>query len=111
MADAATTVATLKGAVRRFADERAWEPYHSPKNLAMALACEAAELMEPFRWLECAESRTLTADPAKREAVADELADVAVLLMNLSLALDIDLSDAIAAKMAKNAIKYPAGAQ
>ena len=110
VADAATTVGTLKQAVRRFADERGWEPYHSPKNLAMALACEAAELMEPFRWLESAESRAITHDPAKREAVADELADVAVLLLNLSLALNVDLSDAIAAKMAKNAIKYPAPA-
>ncbi len=108
VADTATTVATLKRTVRRFADERGWEPYHSPKNLAMALACEAAELMEPFRWLECAESRTLTQDLAQREAIADELADVAVLLLNLSLALDVDLSDAIAAKMTKNAIKYPA---
>lgn len=108
VADNATTMAALKQAVRRFADERNWEPYHSPKNLAMALACEAAELMEPFRWLECAESRTLTHDSVWREAVADELADVSVLLLNLSLALDIDLSDAIVAKMAKNAIKYPA---
>jgi NTP pyrophosphatase (non-canonical NTP hydrolase) len=95
--------------VSRFAAERNWGPYHSPKNLAMALAVETAELMEPFLWLESDESRRLTTDPAKREAVADELADVAILLMNLSLSLDIDLSEAFTAKLAKNALKYPAG--
>ena len=83
-------------------------PGHSPKNIAMALVCEAAELMEPFRWLDCDESRSFADDPVRREAVADEMADVAVLLMNMSLATGIDLSDAIAAKMVKNAVKYPA---
>jgi NTP pyrophosphatase (non-canonical NTP hydrolase) len=75
----------------------------------MALAVEAAELMEPFLWLEAAEARRLAGDPAKREAIADELADVAYVLLNLCQSLDIDLSDAFAAKMAKNALKYPAG--
>jgi NTP pyrophosphatase (non-canonical NTP hydrolase) len=109
VADATTTLGELKEAVRRFAAERHWGPYHSPKNLAMALAVEAAELMEPFRWLQCDESRALTDDAAQREAVADELADVLNLLLNLSLSLDIDLSNAFAAKMIKNAQKYPAG--
>jgi dCTP diphosphatase len=108
LADATTTLGALKEAVRRFTAARHWEPYHSPKNLAMALAVEAAELMEPFLWLGTDESRGLTADPAKREALADELADVLYLLVNLSLSLDIDLSDAFTAKMAKNALKYPA---
>src|SRR4051812_34427467 len=109
MPDATTTIAELKEAVRRFAAERFWEPYHSPKNLAMALAVEVGELLEPFRWVDSEASRQVTADPAKREAVADELADVAILLLNLSLSLDIDLSDAITAKMRKNAVKYPPG--
>src|SRR5438552_1645664 len=109
VADATTTLGTLKEAVQQFAAERFWQPYHSPKNLAMALAVEAAELMEPFLWLEPEASRHLTADATKREAVADELADVAILLLNLSLSLDIDLSDAIAVKMRKNAVKYPPG--
>ena len=65
--------------------------------------------MEPFRWVEPEESRHLTADPAKREAIADELADVTILVLNLSLGLDIDLSDAVAMKMGKNAVKYPPG--
>ena len=108
MPDADTTVAFLRDKVRRFADEREWEPFHSPKNLSMALAAEVAELMEHFLWLECSASREATKDPAKREAIADELADVACLVLNLSNSLDIDLSDAVAAKMVKNAKKYPA---
>ena len=109
MPDTTTTIERLKESVRRFAAERAWEPFHSPKNLAMALAAEAGELLEPFLWLEPEASRHLTADAAKREAVADELADVAILLLNLSLSLGVDLSDAIAVKMRKNAVKYPPG--
>lgn len=107
MADHQTTVADLKEAVRRFRDERHWEKFHSPKNLVMGLAVETAELMEHFLWVECAESRELTRDPEKRQAIGEELADVACHLMNLSLALEIDLSDAVAAKMIKNAAKYP----
>jgi NTP pyrophosphatase (non-canonical NTP hydrolase) len=107
MADATTTLAELKLAMRRFVAERHWEPYHSPKNLAMGLAVEAAELMEHFLWIEGAESYTVVQDAAKRQAIADELADVAGQLLNLSNVLDIDLSEAIAAKMAKNAQKYP----
>jgi NTP pyrophosphatase (non-canonical NTP hydrolase) len=108
MPDATTTVQALKEAVRRFNDERHWEPYHSPKNLAMGLAVEAAELMEHFLWLEPAASRAVAGDPVQRAAVADELADVACYVLNLSTALGVDLSDAIAAKMVKNAVKYPA---
>lgn len=108
MPDASTTIAALKDKVRRFVAERAWEPYHSPKNLAMGLAVEAAEVMEHFLWVDAEGARALAHDPAKRAAIADELADVAGQLLNLCNVLDIDLSDAIAAKMVKNAIKYPA---
>ena len=107
MMDATTTVAALRDAVRRFADEREWQPFHSPKNLAMGLAVETAELMEHFLWVDCAASREVTRDPAKRQAVAEELADVACHLFNLCNALDIDLSDALRDKMVKNALKYP----
>jgi NTP pyrophosphatase (non-canonical NTP hydrolase) len=108
MPDATTTIGELKAAVRQFADERNWEPYHSPKNVAMALACEAGELMEPFRWVDSEPSRKLVDDPQQRQAIADEMADVAVLLMNMSLATGIDLSDAVRDKMVRNAQKYPA---
>jgi len=106
--DAATTVAELKDLVRRFVDERAWQPYHTPKNLAMGLACEAAELMEHFLWVEGPKSHELAQAPKTRAAIADELADVFAHLLNLSLATGIDLSGALQQKMVKNAVKYPA---
>jgi dCTP diphosphatase len=108
MADETTTLATLKDAVRRFAEARAWQPFHTPKNLAMALACEAAELLEHFLWVEGEASREVAQDPARREAVADELADCLILLLNLSLQTGIDLADAASAKLMKNERKYPA---
>src|SRR5207249_11459565 len=101
MPDQTTTVADLKEAVRRFAAERAWEPYHSPKNLAMALCVEAAELLELFLWRSDEDSRRVADDPARRAAVADELADVAAVLCNLGAQLDIDLSDAFRDKIAR----------
>jgi len=108
MPDNVTTLATLKEAVRQFAAERAWEPFHSPKNLAMGMACEAAELMEHFLWVDNDASRQVRNDSQKLAEVADEMADVANYLLNMSNVLGIDLSDAIVKKIAKNAIKYPA---
>jgi NTP pyrophosphatase (non-canonical NTP hydrolase) len=107
MADATTTVGALKEVARAFAAARRWEPYHSPKNLAMALASEVGELLEPFRWLTADESYAACRDPATREAIADELADVYYLLMLFSLHSGIDVSEAVSVKMAKNELKYP----
>src|SRR6266567_7776369 len=107
MPDATTTLATLKDAMRRFVHEREWEPFHSPKNLVMALAAEAGELLEHFLWVDNDASRKMVEAPAKRQAIADEMADVAGCLFALSNALGIDLSDAINDKMARNAVKYP----
>jgi dCTP diphosphatase len=105
--DDTTTVAELRAGMARFVHEREWEQFHSPKNLAMALAAEAAELMEHFLWIDNDASRVVVADPAGREQVADELADVAGVLFALCNALGLDLSDAVARKMAKNVLKYP----
>jgi NTP pyrophosphatase (non-canonical NTP hydrolase) len=108
MSDVTTTLAALKAVVRRFAAERNWDPYHSPKNLVMALACEAGELVEPFRWLTESEARSkVYADAEFRLAVADEMADVFNLLLQMSLHTGIDLSDALHEKMIRNAAKYP----
>lgn len=107
MPDATTTLADLREAVRRFAAEREWEPFHTPKNLSMGLAVEAAELMEHFLWIDGEASRQVGSDRAKLGAVADEMADVACYLLNLSNTLGIDLSEAIVSKIAKNAVKYP----
>ena len=108
MPDTTTTVALLREAMRRFVAEREWERFHSPKNLAMGLAVEAAELMEHFLWVESEPSRQVADDPAKLGEVADEMADVACYLLALSNTLGIDLSEAILAKLAKTAQKYPA---
>ena len=110
MADATTPVEALKDGIRRFAALRGWEPYHTPKNLAMALASEVGELCDILRWLTADESVAAATDPATREAIADELADIANIVLLLSVHTGIDLSDAVAAKMTKNAIKYPAPA-
>jgi NTP pyrophosphatase (non-canonical NTP hydrolase) len=109
MADATTTVGALKDAAGAFAAARRWELFHTPKNLAMALACEVGELLEPFRWLTGAESMAACQDPATRQAVADELADVFNLLMLFSLHSGIDVSEAVAQKLVKNERKYPLG--
>jgi NTP pyrophosphatase (non-canonical NTP hydrolase) len=95
----------LRARVRAFAEARAWERYHTPKNLATALAVEAAELLEPFQWLTPEESAAL--DDARREAVRQEIADVLIYLTRLADLLDIDLLAAAADKLALNARKYP----
>ncbi len=107
MPDLTTTVAALREAMRRFVAERDWEQFHSPKNLVMGLSVEAAELMEHFLWVDNGESRRAADEPARRSDIADEMADVALYLLALSNTLDIDLSDAIAAKLTKTALKYP----
>lgn len=96
---------TLRTRIRAFAEARAWERYHTPKNLAMALVVEAAELQEPFQWLTPEQSQAL--DPAQREAVRQEIADVLIYLTRLADLLDIDLLDAAAHKLEINARKYP----
>ena len=101
MSDATTAVAAHKAAIRAFADARGWEPYHSPKNLVMALASEVGELCDVFRWLTPDESRAAANDPRLREAIADELADVANIVLLLSAHTGIDLSDAIRAKLVR----------
>jgi NTP pyrophosphatase (non-canonical NTP hydrolase) len=96
----------LARALQQFADARDWGPFHSPKNLASALVVEAGELLEHFQWLTEDQSRQLA--PEKQQAVAHEMADVLLYLVQLSTVLGIDLMDAARAKMALNAQKYPA---
>jgi len=95
----------LRDTLRQFVAERDWDQFHSPKNLAMALSVEASELLEHFQWLTEAESHRLP--PAKLDEVRDEMADVLVYLVRLADKLDVDLLDAAAKKIAKNALKYP----
>ncbi|MBM4220398.1 MAG: nucleotide pyrophosphohydrolase [Gammaproteobacteria bacterium] len=97
----------LRDAIRRFVSERDWDQFHSPKNLAAALAVEAAELLEPFQWLTEEQSRTLP--PQEMEAVRRELADVLIYLVQLADKLNVDLLEAAYAKISENAMKYPVG--
>jgi len=96
----------LRDALRQFAAERDWDQFHSPKNLAIALSVEAAELLEHFQWLTEAQAGALP--PAKLGEVRDEMADVLLYLVRLADKLDVDLLAAAQKKMAKNALKYPA---
>ncbi len=105
--DSVSTVAELRDLVRRFVDERDWNQFHTPKNLAMALSIEAAELMEHFQWLGVEESRRVGERPEVMRDVEEELVDVLSYTLAIANALDIDLASTIYAKMEKNAVKYP----
>jgi NTP pyrophosphatase (non-canonical NTP hydrolase) len=106
--DEHTSLKELRERVAAFADERDWGKFHSPKNLAMALAVEAAELMELFQWKTEEESWAVRDDPAELARVRDELADVAVFVLNMCNRLDVDLASAIFKKLEQNALRYPA---
>lgn len=103
--DSKTDIGQLKEFVKEFVEERDWRQFHTPKNLTMSLAIEAAELMEHFQWLTPEESCSLNAD--QRFEVGEEMADVACYLLALANELKIDLSSALEAKMVKNRQKYP----
>ena len=91
--------------VLKFRDERDWQQFHDPKSLAASICIEAAELLELFQWLAPYEARRQAAE--KKERVAEEIADVAIYLIELADVAGIDLAAAIEAKLEKNAAKYP----
>jgi NTP pyrophosphatase (non-canonical NTP hydrolase) len=99
-------LAQLRELVRRFVDERDWDQFHTPKNLASALSVEAAELLEHFQWLQHGRPEEL--GEAKRLEVRHEMADVLVYLVRLADKLDVDLFAAVQEKMVLNREKYPA---
>lgn len=105
MQDNTTTINDLKAVIKKFVEEREWEQYHSPKNLSMQIAAEAAELMELFLWVDSKES--ITAVEKNREAVEHEIADIAHAIICFCNRTNIDLAAAIEKKMALNAQKYP----
>ena len=107
LSDTATTIAQLKERVLSFARERDWEQFHSPKNLSMALAAEAGELMEHFLWASAEESRAIAREPARGARIAEELADVVIYALEFANATGLDLAASIEAKIAANARKYP----
>lgn len=95
----------LKIQLRQFADKRDWNQFHSPKNLAMALSVEVAELLEHFQWLSEEESCNLP--PAIKSEVAEEIADVQIYLVRLADKLGIDILDSAEVKLQSNNQKYP----
>ena len=95
----------LRDRLREFAAQRHWEQFHTPKNLAMSAAIEAAELMEHFQWLTPAQSASLA--DAQRVDVSHEIADVMLYLIRLADVLDIDPVAAAHEKIGLNALKYP----
>lgn len=105
--DDVTTVQDLKNVVRQFVSERNWEKFHNPKNLAMSLAIEAAELMEHFQWRTLEESGDVIWDEKTRGQIAEELADCLAYALGIANVMNLDLSTALRAKMERNAVKYP----
>ncbi len=103
--DASTCIADLRQLVRQFVEARDWKQFHSPKNLSMALAIEAAELMEHFQWITPDASRQLN-DQALDD-VGEELADVLCYALALANELELDLASTLRKKMVKNCEKYP----
>ena len=102
------SIEQLQAGIRRFAEERDWQPFHTPKNLVMALAVEAAELMEHFQWATPEQSQH--PDPVKLTAIGEEMSDVLIYLVRLADVLELDLLAAARAKLIHNGEKYPADA-
>ncbi len=102
--DQTTSISALKSLVSDFVKEREWEKYHSPKNVAVSVVLEAAELLEHFQWAPPAPEEI---DEKKREEIGEELSDVMAYLLSLANVLDIDVSQAMTRKMVKNRAKYP----
>ena len=108
LTDSTATLGELKARVLAFARERDWAQFHAPKNLSMALAAEAGELMEHFLW-DTPESSRVRAneDPVRRAGIEEELADVVIYALEFANMTGIDVAAAIERKMARNAVKYP----
>ena len=100
-------IAALQAKILAFAAEREWQQFHDPKNLAMAVAVEAGELMDHFRWVPNAESRRALDDATTRAGVEEETADVMILLLEFAAVAKIDLKAAVERKLARNAERYP----
>ena len=105
MSDENTTIEKLKEKVAQFVSERNWERYHSPKNLSMTIAIEAAELMEKFQWID--EDESYKEIVCNKKEIEEELADVFSVVLSFAHFYKIDLSDAFMRKMMANAQKYP----
>jgi dCTP diphosphatase len=105
MLDETTKIADIKQKIKQFMEDREWQQFHSPKNMSMQIAIEASELMELFLW--CDSNQSSTDFESKRKEVEQEVADIAVTLLNFCIRMNIDLATAINEKMEINAQRYP----
>lgn len=96
----------LRNSIREFVQEREWDQFHTPKNLAVSLSVEAAELLEPFQWLQTGDTTELGV--AKFDHVKEEMADVLIYLIRLADKLDVNLAEAVHSKLEVNRLRYPA---
>lgn len=101
------TLAALTVALRQFVAERDWQQFHDPKNLSMLVASEAGELVAEYRWVRGEDADAHSQEPGARARIAAEVADVGMALLLLCDRIGLSLEDAIAAKLAKNAQRYP----
>jgi NTP pyrophosphatase (non-canonical NTP hydrolase) len=109
ISDAHITLSDLRQMMVTFVAERDWHKFHTPRNLAASISVEAGELLEHFQWLTAAQAKKkLHSNPEFRHAVGEEMVDVLMYVISLANALDLDLAQAIFAKMDKNRKKYPA---
>jgi NTP pyrophosphatase (non-canonical NTP hydrolase) len=100
-------LAVMLAEIRAFVQEREWEPFHDPKNLAMAVVSEAGELAAELRWVRNEDSDSFCREPESRARVADEIADVAITLLMMADRVDLDLVQCVQQKLEKNRAKYP----
>jgi NTP pyrophosphatase (non-canonical NTP hydrolase) len=107
MDDKQTTIAQLKNIVKKYCEERDWDQYHSPKELAIGVITEASELLEPFRFKSEEQMKAMFVDPKKKEEISEEMADVLYFILRMAQLYNIDLSSAFDKKMGKNRKKYP----
>lgn len=108
MDDSNTTVEQLRRRVADFVAARDWQIFHTPQNLSAAIAVEAAELQEPFLWMDSEQAEAALASAERRAAVVDELADVLIYALSMANALDIEVTAAVLDKLARNEQRFPA---
>lgn len=107
MDDSTATVASLKGEVKAFCEERDWDRFHNPKDLAIGMVTEASELLDIFRFKDADQCQALLSDLGSREHIEEEVADVLYFVLRFAQMNGIDLSEALESKISKNARKYP----
>jgi len=107
LSDQTTTVIDLRNQMAKFVNDRNWSQFHDPKNLAMALCAEAAELLEHFLWITPEESRLASQEPKKLLDISEEISDVTCLIMALCNSLNLDLSESFFKKNGKKRTQIP----